>query len=237
MVDLARPRLAEVLAALTSTPIGLWLPWMKPFPSTSGAGVRWAVTGERVTAHITLDGRDVSDGPTATWTVTDPAEAQERLVSRGLLPDGWCGDVRRGWASNYAMPAGSPFDNLPMLGPNPCTIPDLVAVASLGWPAIQRAEELAMAACAALRDGGYVCPQRVVWRVATVNHVTVALVPYGISMHAVSVCSCGDVTRGDGGTVVGRVEALVALWDSGLALDAITADAVRIVVPPVGGAR
>ena len=183
------------------------------------------------------DKRDVELLGWAPWTITDPADAQETLVARGLLPEGWCGDVRRGWASDYAMPAGSPFDTLPMLGPNPCTIPDLVAVASLGWPAIHRAEELARAACAALRDGGCVCPQRVVWRVAAVDHVTAALVPHGISMAAARVCSCGDVTRGDGGTVVGRVEALAALWLGGLALDAITRDAVRIVVPPVGGAR
>lgn len=26
--------------------------------------------------------------------LTDPADAQEALVARGLLPEGWCGDVR-----------------------------------------------------------------------------------------------------------------------------------------------
>ena len=172
--------------------------------------------------------------------LTDPAEAQERLVSRGLLPEGWCGDGRRGWASNYAMPAGSPFDNLPMLGPNPCTIPELVAVASLGWPAIQRAEELARAACAALREYGCPTPERVVWRVAPKFHRYDTVWSRDVRKAETMVLVRDgrfDVPDGFGRIVRHIILPAEVLWLDGLALDAITADAVRIVAPPVGGVR
>lgn len=226
MGDVARPMLAEVLAALTDTEADTWSFDRRSVVRVGADGARWTPAGVGWASD------------TAPWTITDPAEAQEALVARGLLPEGWCGDVRRGWVEEIRNTfPGALFERLVVERSAPRTLPDLVAVASLGVPAIQQAEELAREVCVALREGGYVEPQRTVWRVGKPDHATVALVPYGINRDAARACSCGDVTRGDGGTVVDRVEAIAALWEMGLALDAIDRDAVRIVVPPVGGSR
>ena len=178
--------------------------------------------------------------------ITDPAEAQERLVARGLLTEGWCGDVRRGWAQHRPECPGCgvgcyPIDpskgvcmcdaacdlcNKPSreVGASPCTIPDLVAVASLGWPAIHRAETLARDACAALREYGCPQPERVVWRVGK-RKLGYLIVPGRGSMYS------PHHRAHEAGAEP------FALWRMGVALDAIDCDAVRIAGPPVGDVR
>jgi hypothetical protein len=113
----------------------------------------------------------------------------------------------------------------------PRTIPDLVAVASLGWSAIRLAEELARAACAALREYGCPQPERVVWRVGERGDgESVVFGRWNVVVRAKGrIDTADDVLR--------YVDAIDSMWLSGLALDAIDRDAVRIVVPPVGGAR
>jgi hypothetical protein len=161
--------------------------------------------------------------------LTDPAEAQECLVARGLLPEGWCGDVRRGWHDRQARDDGW-GDWRDVVLPAPRTIPDLVAVASLGVPALLRAETLAREAPARLREYGCPQPERVVWRVGERGK------------HWHKVRGCGNAMVTPEGVVYNErskppCAPVAALWEMGLALDTITADAVRIVVPPVGGGR
>lgn len=171
------------------------------------------------------------------WTITTPAEAAELLVTRGVLPEGWHGDTRRGWPGCVAADDGW-GDWRDVVLPTPLTTLELVAVASLGWPAIQRAEELAREACHALAQYGCPTPDRVVWRVGSRSPANDVLWRSDTSNRAV-VSVRGAVLVG--GRLDVRpdrrvVAAAEALWTSGLALDAITDDAVRIVVPPVGGA-
>jgi hypothetical protein len=110
-------------------------------------------------------------------TITDPATAYEALISRGVLPDEWAGDVRRAFACATCGGMGhGPGWN----GPHACgvcgargtrshppTIPILVAWASLGPAAILRAEELARETVRRLRPWDAPQPERVVWRVST----------------------------------------------------------------------
>ncbi len=120
--------------------------------------------------------------------------------------------------------------------PAPRTIPDLVAVASLGLAAIQRAEELAREACRALAQFGCPTPERVVWRVGQRSPADAVLWRdrdlVVVSVRGVVLVGGRLDVRPDR-RVVASAE---ALWDSGLALDRITRDAVVVVVPPVGGA-
>jgi hypothetical protein len=52
------------------------------------------------------DRRDVELLGWAPWTITDPTDAQEALVARGLLPEGWCDVARRGWHERQARDDG-----------------------------------------------------------------------------------------------------------------------------------
>lgn len=163
--------------------------------------------------------------------LTDPAEAQERLVARGLLPEGWCDVARRGWHERQACDDGWGVWRDAVL-PAPRTTPDLVAVASLGWDAVHRAEEYALEAPARLREYRCPQPQRVAWRVGERGTPGAVVFTRGLTMLARS----GRIFIN--GRLDGRAASSAeALWQMGLALDAITADAVRIVVPPVGGSR
>ena len=231
MGDVARPMLAEDLAALTELPADVWAPALgERSPGWCVRPVLDAIHGVRF--DLEVPGATVGAGPRASWLHTGPAEAQETLVARGLLPEGWCGDVRRGW---YCAGCAERGDQHTTTAPH--TIPDLVAVASLGVPAILRAETLARDACAALREYGCPQPQRVVWRVGERARADALL--WRDSIHnRVQVSARGVVL------VHGRLDVrperrvvagIEALWLSGLALDAIDREAVRIVVPPVGG--
>ena len=187
--------------------------------------------------------------------ITDPAEAQESLVARGLLPEGWCQDVRRGWHCDTCRgtgwvsrnsSTGSEFcDVCRQHSDRPRTIPNLVAVASLGVPALLRADTLAHDACAALREYGCPQPERVVWRVGERRETKDRVLAHAwVSGSAEQILSCeGRWYTGStrDGIVIrkrswaGDVGAACALWKMGLALDAIDREAVRIVAPPVGG--
>ena len=221
--------LAEVLAVVTGVPY-----WHRRV--VLGIGV------DHVSA-IHDSGGHVVDWP---WTITDPAEAQETLVARGLLPEGWCDVARRGWHDRRlrSIEAGR-LQGYDAACPSPRTIPDLVAVTSLGWLAIQRAEELAREACHTLREYGCPQPDRVVWRVGhpqPAKEVLVVLCPWEKNNETSTWVGVDGVlhdTRWYCGAPKSKltIGPASSLWDSGLALDAITADAVRIVVPPVGGGR
>jgi hypothetical protein len=138
--------LAECLAALTpETYVPAW--------EAVAPRVRLALDAALLAPP---DGTEVRPGGARwEWTVAGPDEAQETLVARGLLPEGWCGDPRRGWHDRRlrSIEAGR-LQGYDAACPSPRTIPDLVAVTSLGWLAIQRAEELARAACARARVQG-----------------------------------------------------------------------------------
>lgn len=263
MGDVARPMLAEVLAVLTELPADVWAPALgERSPGWCVRPVLDAIPGVRF--DLEVPGATVGAGPRASWLHTSPAEAQETLVARGVLPEGWCGDVRRGWwcpvcsgrgVVTYQTEGGLEDDGCGVCAvddpdatggvrltgytPHAATIPDLVAVASLGWTAIDCAEELAREACRTLREYGCPQPERVVWRVAP-------------KFHRYDTVWSRDVRRGETMVLVrdGRLDVplgfgqikrhiilpVEALWEMGLALDAIT-DAVRIVAPPVGGGR
>ena len=226
MADVARPRLAEVLAALTG--VAAW--------------------DRRVSIELDAAGASGAHGGFSQhypWENIGPADAQETLVARGLLPDGWCGDVRRRWCCATCGGTGSVRKSETLwflcdwcifgVTDHAATIPDLVAVASLGWDAIQRAEELAREACAALREYGCPQPERVVWRVGERDGLRRVWSERRRGVWC-DLRASGGVSVDDGALRRGFYNDRVAeLWDSGLALDATTADAVRIVVPPVGG--
>ena len=227
MADIARPALASVLAALTQYDPDRW-------PDDSFSRVVAAFAGAGWTEK-TIDASGWGAGPlSAHWTTTNPAEAAELLATRDVLPAGWCDVERRGWRwTSFVAAARSDCE---VTSPTPRTIPDLVAVASLEWPAIQRAEELARAACHALREYGCPTPERVVWRVGSRSPSDAVLWRARglvvVSVRGVVLVGGRLDVRPDRRVVV----AAEALWTSGLALDRITADAVVVVVPPVGGA-
>jgi hypothetical protein len=118
-----------------------------------------------------------------------------------------------------------------------------VAVASLGVPALLRAETLAREACAALREHGCPQPERVVWRVGKRRERDDKSIPLAWwAREGGAKVSMADVLSVDGIWYPAKgpetwQHATRELWVDGLALDAITADAVRIVVPLVGGVR
>ena len=246
MADLARPALPEVLAALTSEPHA---------PAWESVAQR-VVAGPEDVRICALPDTYVILPARWPWTTTDPTEAAELLVTREVLPAGWHGDTRRGWHCEACKGTGNGKSRHYGTAPcevccpdperpwertgytmNPRTIPDLVAVASLGWPAIQRAEELARAACHALREYGCPTPDRVVWRVGKRNEQKIVWIKNG--PEAMRLRSDGGflVIHHYGDAVDSDVQAARELWDSGLALDRITPDAVVVVVPPVGGVR
>ena len=237
MGDVARPMLAEDLAALTELPADVWAPALgERSPGWCVRPVLDAIHGVRF--DLEVPGATVGAGPRASWLHTGPAEAQETLVARGLLPEGWCGDVRRGW---YCAGCAERGDQHTTTAPH--TIPDLVAVASLGVPAILRAETLARDACAALREYGCPQPERVVWRVGhpqPAKEVLVVLCPWEKNNETSTWIGVDGVLhdirwyRGAPKSKL-TIGPASSLWLSGLALDAIDREAVRIVVPPVGG--
>ena len=241
MGDVARPMLAEVLATLTGTEADTWSFDRRSVVRVGADGAQWTPVGVGWASD------------TAPWITTDPAEAQELLSERGLLPDGWCGDVRRGWyceaCDSYGTQRIMPFSvygvddrEVPCerCGGGPRTIPDLVAVASLGWTAIDCAEELLREACRALREYGCPQPERVVWRVGERRTESRCWIE---RTRRVSIGGDGRrwlttpdqrYCENDDGD---EIKPIAALWLSGFALDVIDRDAVRVVVPPVGGVR
>ena len=226
MDDAARGMLAECLDALAPARGMSW---------SSQVGIVLSSRG------VTGSNRDHCSN-SAPWTITDPAEAQETLVARGLLPEGWGDPMLRGWHDHQARDDGW-GDWRDVVRPAPRTIPDLVAVASLGVPALMRAETLAREACAALREHGCPQPERVVWRVGKRRERDDKSIPLAWwAREGGAKVSMADVLSVDGIWYPAKgpetwQHATRELWVDGLALDAINPDAVRIVVPPVGGVQ
>lgn len=215
-----RPALADVLAAIVPhKPLGHERQWL------------W-LNATRI-VFATIDGNLCASpfGGGAWFPVvsSDPSEAFEILTARGVLPDEWAGDVRRAFIARYKIELG--FCDSPnttstttaVLTPHPATIPALVAWASLGAAAILRAEELARETVLRLRPWGAPQTERVVWRVGGRDEHKLVWSSDGGGHE---VCSCG---RGDP-----QSSPAAEIYATGLALDGITADAVTIVVPPVG---
>ena len=244
---LQRPGLAGVIEALTNTSPGHYMLW-------SGMGA-WSISGKGSRYDKDVPGR-LGVAVSNPWTVTDPRDAMELLQTRGLAPED---DVRRGfWCSRCAgsgVVTVGPFDapergncsvedadvtgGLRRVGhlPEPDTIPELVAYTSLSVPAILRAEELARETVARLRPWGCPQPERVVWRAGDrgpCDHAMWRGAGYNGNV-AISRRGVLFVHADDG--MSGPVPPACDLWDMGLALDSITADAVTICVAPVGGAR
>lgn len=226
------PALAAVLGALTRRDEGWW--------RNALAGRRGPLRMDRESVSVFVPRASGRPGITyvVEWSATDARDAQETLVARGLLPDGWCDATQRGWYCERCNNTGWVHCNA-VTGSEVCdlcwqrddrprTIPDIVAVAARGVPAILRAEQVAREAPTVLR--GYGCPQptRVVWRVGyrmlPGDFAWRLRGPYGVQR---------DGAASFPGVVAGPVRAVAELWRMGLALDGID-DAVRIVVPSVG---
>jgi len=102
-----RARLAEALACVTDMPVEGWT------RSLATLGLVWR------TDHVLL--MHVQPGLRAYFTVASPQEAWERLVTRGLVPDGWAPHATRFFADDARGPAASEM---------PATIAQCVALAS-----------------------------------------------------------------------------------------------------------
>ena len=194
MTEIARPSLAQVLATVTDRPVGHWIAELKS-PAFRGW---WEIVSRTFTARLWWDvetdfGRKTTQPRDVPLTITDPAEALEALVTRGVLPPSFAGDAarwfwcsrcaRQGWQS--AAPVACVCESG---GTVPSSILDLLAWASLGADAITRAEQLAREAATRLRPWGVrppvetattpdgLCvecdaPWRVVWKVTHQRHV------------------------------------------------------------------
>lgn len=250
-----RPALADVLAAVTDEPRGHWIARFAD-PSLRGELFFVRARPDRldVALHFAVDPhrapvRDVRTPITA----TSPAEAFETLCARGVLPDAWAGDVRRffrcscdgkregapkgkGGQVVWNCPRCEDFaDERPQFTiAHPPTIPALVAWASLGPAAILRAEELARETVRRLRPWGAPQTERVVWHVRqlSTSEEDGAGCAWSDDAHD------GDHALESGGQSPAGdfVEQAHDVWEMGLVIASITADAVTIVVPPIGGA-
>lgn len=228
------PALAAVLGALTRRDEWWW---------------RNALAGRRGPLHMDHEGVSVfvpraSGRPGIThmvgWSAADARDAQEILVARGLLPDGWCDATQRGWycdaCDNYGTwriattmyPHGTREVPCERCFGGPRVITDAVAVGALGAPATQRAEQLVREALHVMREHGCPQPTRVAWRVGyrmlSGDFAWRLRGSYGVQRNGAASFP---------GVVAGPVRAVAELWRMGLALDGID-DAVRIVVPSVG---
>lgn len=214
---LQRPGLADVLAALTGDERDWWdyQLFLARTVTLQSGGVYTDSEGLR---NLRRDGA-------VPWITKDTREALELLQTRGLAPED---DVRRRFIAGPEWRTGAAPDSpLAMFGV-PFTIPDLVAYASLGPAAILRAEELARETVARLRPWG--CPQteRVVWRVGEREPREEIAWESEHGTYAVSRDGLGLSPQ------YPTEQSAHDLWLAGLCVDSITADAVTLVVPPVG---
>ena len=171
MRTLERPELARVLATVTDRPVGHWIAELRSPAFRAG----WEIEtygGPRLCWLVAREfGRNTTDCRSAPLAITDPAEALETLCQRGVLPPSFVGDVSRWFFCAKCARVGWQCD-APVAcvckgrGEVPATLADLVAWASLGAPAIERAEDLAREAVARLAPWGVARgPRQVVWRV------------------------------------------------------------------------
>lgn len=229
--DVLRPALGDVLAALTDTAPEQWAPesYRVTSVTTRWVGRRHPPRGMGVDGGVPL-------------VVTDPREALEILQTRGIAPED---DERRffrcacdgkpivtpargGQAIPYCVRCGyydepSAPQRPEYAVPNPQTIPDLVAWASLGTAAILRAEELARD----LQRRRWVQNERVVWRVRR-------RLPGDVAAWRRSPWTPDHIDGIDHGHAQPR--GVGDIWLMGLAIDSITDDAITLVVPPISGA-
>lgn len=187
----------------------------------------------------------------------DPAEAFERLTTAGALPPSWTGDKTRAfwwWTGDYPTDGLDPltlYHSGGMLD-TPRTLADLVAWASLGVPAIVRAEDLTREAVARLAPWGVARgPRRVVWRVGAPSARATIGWPYRDVDRTVGVerFVAGHKHTLREGDPHATTAALVRVWPddappcpyaplldllrAGVTLDAITDRDLVLVVPPV----
>lgn len=173
------------------------------------------------------------------WRHADPREAYECLQTRELIPPD---DDRRGFVSTATMTNGASCDV-------PDYMPALVVYGSLGVATILRAEVLARAAALRLRpwgvgvstdtDGVQVATDRIVWLVGVLPQATKAVAFFRKDGTGVRVAatSDGSIIRGygeDWSKETGKIKPIVDLWETGIALDSITTNAITLVVPPIG---
>ena len=167
---LERPALASALATVTDRPVGHWIAELRS-PAFRG---RWEIEtyyGPRILWRVETDfGRKTTARRSALLTITDPAEALEALIARGVLPPSFAGDALRWfwcdrcngkgsgeWRNDVAIRCAAGAEKRGCGGrhwPNPRTILDLLAWASLGADAITRAEQLARETVTRLRPWG-----------------------------------------------------------------------------------
>ena len=168
---LERPALASVLATVTDRPVGHWIAELKS-PAFRGG---WEILGRESAARLwwrveTDFGRKTTQPRDVPLTITDPAEALEALVTRGVLPPSFAGDASRAWwcsickgkRTAYSVQSIRPTEVvLASPDPVPCfcvgelpRLLDFLAWASLGGDAITRAEQLAREAATRLRPWG-----------------------------------------------------------------------------------
>ncbi len=197
-----RPALAQVLATVTDRPVGHWIAELHSPAFRAG----WQVVETarklppRVWWQVEVDFGTKRTTPRAEpLAITDPAEALETLCQRGVLPVSFVGNVSRAWwcsvcngrgdgvwRDDVACSCAAGKDRRGCGGrhwPQPRTIADLLAWASLGAETIARAEHLARTTAERLRPWGvrppvetattpdghtvpHERPWRVVWRVA-----------------------------------------------------------------------
>lgn len=202
---LERPALASVLATVTDRPVGHWIAELRSPAFRAAWDIERYGGGLHLCWHVETDfGRKTTARRSALLTITDPAEALEALIARGVLPPSFAGDALRWfwcdrcngkgsgeWRNDVAIRCAAGAEKRGCGGrhwPNPRTILDLLAWASLGADAITRAEQLAREAATRLRPWGVrppvetattpdgLCvecdaPWRVVWKVTHQRHV------------------------------------------------------------------
>lgn len=163
------PMLREVLAALTDN-----VPTLRIFRSPMEVRLEAKRVGYVTPIGMTLN---TLRGSTLwhAWTTAGVADAWERLIARGVLPQSFA-DGPRGFAC-FCSEAGEGMRNFARAvckcgGKNyvalPRSMPDLATWTALGAPVILRAEALAGETCAAY---GERC-DRIVWRIGPIPGVT-----------------------------------------------------------------
>jgi hypothetical protein len=208
-------------------------------------------------ADVTIDHPALTRVREAIDGIDDPAEALETLCQRGVLPSSFVGDPTRWFFCAKCARAGWQCD-APVAcvceggGEVPATLADLVAWASLGAPAIERAEDLAREAVARLAPWGVARgPRQVVWRVGEPSARGAIGWPYRDVDPTVGVerFVAGHKQTLRDGDPHATTAALVRVWPedappcpyaplldllrTGVALDAITDRALVLVVPPL----
>lgn len=262
MSDPARPMLARVLGALTSTSAEEWAPWDARYLILSRDGAAGGYVEMLRARGGAVTGTKSHTIGIVEWTERDPIAALELLETRDLAPPR---DDRRPWAcgrcegrgaidgggdypERYACPTCA-VEDLDATGgyrltgtlAHPATLADVVAWCSLGAEQVATAEALAGAAQQSIAWWSIGSTfERVVWRVGERHPPS--------SQYRVARASAVERCVDTSGRVWWReisggyehapndiVQAIADLWRMGLAVDSISAGTVTLVVPPVGG--